>query len=279
MEQRRDGRGRDPRPRHPLEPDPAAASLSRRRGRAPDRLDRGEPARRRRIPTRPISPAMSRRPSARSAPRDGTELHYRMLSPPREPGRRYPVFVQVYGGPGAGRQATRAWAQPAPAISGPAGWIVFSLDNRGSPDRGKAFENAHLPRDGQGRGRRTSSPASPGCAARTMSIRGRVAVYGWSYGGYMVLRLLEAAPGTFAAGVAGAPVTRWELYDTHYTERYLGNPAHRSRALSGVRRDPQCRPHRRSAAAGPRHGRRQCRVREFDGADGRAPGRGAARSR
>jgi dipeptidyl-peptidase-4 len=50
-------------------------------------------------------------------------------------------------------------------------------------------------------------------------------VNGWSYGGYMTLRLLEAAPGTFAAGVAGAPVTRWELYDTHYTERYLGNPA------------------------------------------------------
>ena len=41
----------------------------------------------------------------------------------------------------------------------------------------------------------------------------------------MSLRLLEAAPGTFAAGIAGAPVTRWELYDTHYTERYLGNPA------------------------------------------------------
>jgi dipeptidyl-peptidase-4 len=54
---------------------------------------------------------------------------------------------------------------------------------------------------------------------------GHIAVYGWSYGGYMTLRLLEAAPGTFAAGVAGAPVTRWELYDTHYTERYLGNPA------------------------------------------------------
>src|SRR5690606_22555034 len=48
---------------------------------------------------------------------------------------------------------------------------------------------------------------------------------GWSYGGYMTLRLLESVPGVFAAGVSGAPVTRWELYDTHYTERYLGNPA------------------------------------------------------
>jgi dipeptidyl-peptidase-4 len=47
---------------------------------------------------------------------------------------------------------------------------------------------------------------------------------GWSYGGFMVLKLMEQAPGTFAAGVAVAPVTRWELYDTFYTERYLGNP-------------------------------------------------------
>jgi dipeptidyl-peptidase-4 len=51
-----------------------------------------------------------------------------------------------------------------------------------------------------------------------------VGVYGWSYGGYMTLHLLAAAPGAFAAGVSGAPVTEWELYDTHYTERYLGMP-------------------------------------------------------
>ena len=54
----------------------------------------------------------------------------------------------------------------------------------------------------------------------------KVAIYGWSYGGYMTLKMLAADPGTYAAGIAGAPVTRWELYDTHYTERYLGTPAH-----------------------------------------------------
>jgi dipeptidyl-peptidase-4 len=53
----------------------------------------------------------------------------------------------------------------------------------------------------------------------------KVAVMGWSYGGYMTLKLLEKAPGVFAAGVAVAPVTKWELYDTAYTERYLGNPS------------------------------------------------------
>ncbi len=155
---------------------------------------------------------------------DGTELHYKMLSPPREPGRRYPVFVQVYGGPGTGRQATRAWGSPLQQYLVDHGWIVFSLDNRGSPDRGKAFEDAIYHAMGAVevqdqlagvnwlRGQAYVDPA-------------RISVYGWSYGGYMTLRLLEAAPGTFAAGVAGAPVTRWELYDTHYTERYLGNPA------------------------------------------------------
>ena len=53
----------------------------------------------------------------------------------------------------------------------------------------------------------------------------RVGVYGWSYGGYMTLMLLGQSPGTFKAGVAGAPVTDYRLYDTHYTERYLGTPA------------------------------------------------------
>jgi dipeptidyl-peptidase-4 len=53
----------------------------------------------------------------------------------------------------------------------------------------------------------------------------RIAVYGWSYGGYMVQRLMTEHPEAFAAGVSGAPVTDWTLYDTHYTERYLGNPA------------------------------------------------------
>src|SRR6478609_7909073 len=52
----------------------------------------------------------------------------------------------------------------------------------------------------------------------------RIATYGWSYGGYMTLKMLEADPGLYAAGIAVAPVTKWELYDTAYTERYLGNP-------------------------------------------------------
>jgi dipeptidyl-peptidase-4 len=52
----------------------------------------------------------------------------------------------------------------------------------------------------------------------------RIGVFGWSYGGYMALNMLMRAPGTYAVGVSGAPVTDWSLYDTHYTERYMGTP-------------------------------------------------------
>src|SRR5690606_4085562 len=52
----------------------------------------------------------------------------------------------------------------------------------------------------------------------------KIGIYGWSYGGYMTLKQMEADPGLYAAGIAGAPVTRWELYDTNYTERYMGTP-------------------------------------------------------
>jgi dipeptidyl-peptidase-4 len=155
---------------------------------------------------------------------DGSELHYKMLSPPREPGRRYPVFVQVYGGPGAGRQVTRTWGSPIQQYLVDRGYIVFSIDGRGSPDRGKAFEDAIYHAMG--------TVEVQDQLAGVNWLRGQdyvdpehISVYGWSYGGYMTVKLLEAAPGTFAAGIAGAPVTRWELYDTHYTERYLGNPA------------------------------------------------------
>lgn len=156
---------------------------------------------------------------------DGSELQYKLLSPPREAGRRYPVFVQVYGGPGAGRQVTRGWVSPLQEYLVQQGWVVFSIDNRGTPDRGKAFEDAIYRAMGQVEVR-DQLAGLDWLRRQDFVDPDRIAVFGWSYGGYMTLRLLEAAPrGTFRAGVAVAPVTRWELYDTHYTERYLGNPA------------------------------------------------------
>lgn len=160
------------------------------------------------------------------AAEDGTPLHYRLLTPPLEPGRRYPVFFQVYGGPGAGRQVTRSWASAAPLAQYlvDQGWIVFSVDNRGTPDRGKAFED-HIYRAMGGVEVADQLRALEWLKRQPFVNPEQVAVYGWSYGGYMTLKLLQQAPGAFAAGVSGAPVARWQLYDTHYTERYLGNPA------------------------------------------------------
>jgi dipeptidyl-peptidase-4 len=154
---------------------------------------------------------------------DGTPIPYKMLSPKREPGKRYPVFVQVYGGPSGG-QVQRGWQNPIHQYLVDKGWIVFSVDNRGTPRRGRAFADQLYLKLG-------SVEVEDQLAGLEWLKKqdyvdaDKVAVYGWSYGGYMVLKLLEAAPGAYAAGISGAPVTKWELYDTHYTERFLGNPA------------------------------------------------------
>ena len=154
---------------------------------------------------------------------DGTTLHARIMTPPLETGKRYPVFMLHYGGPGGGRQVTNQWGAPIYQYLVSKGWVVFAIDNRGTPDRGKAFED-HIFR-------------AMGTVEVDDQLKGvewlknqpyvdphRIATYGWSYGGYMSLKLLEKAPGVFSAAIAGAPVTKWELYDTHYTERYLGKP-------------------------------------------------------
>ncbi|WP_340264932.1 alpha/beta fold hydrolase [Sphingobium mellinum] len=160
---------------------------------------------------------------------DGSTLYTRIMTPPLEPGKRYPVFMLHYGGPGAGRVATNQWVSPIYQYLVDRGWIVFAVDNRGTPDRGKAFEDQIY------RAMGTVEVEDQLKAVEWLKTQPyvdpkRIATYGWSYGGYMSLKLLEKAPGVFAAAIAGAPVTRWELYDTHYTERYLGRPQDRPSA-------------------------------------------------
>ena len=154
---------------------------------------------------------------------DGTTLYWEMITPPLEPGKQYPVFFTHYGGPGTGQQVTRAWNGALPQFIVDQGYIYFQIDNRGSFNRGKAFEDHIYHAMG------TVEVADQLAGAEFIKAQPfvdpkRVAIYGWSYGGYMTLKMLEAAPGVFAAGISGAPVTKWELYDTHYTERYLGDP-------------------------------------------------------
>lgn len=154
---------------------------------------------------------------------DGSTLYTKMLTPPLEPGKRYPVFMIHYGGPGAGRQVTNQWSGALNQYLVERGWIVFAIDNRGTPDRGKAFEDQIY----RAMGTVEVEDQLKGVEwlkAQSFVDPRRIATYGWSYGGYMSLKLAEKAPGTFAAIVSGAPVTKWELYDTHYTERYLGQP-------------------------------------------------------
>jgi len=163
---------------------------------------------------------------------DGSTLYTKMLTPPMQPGKRYPVFMIHYGGPGAGRQVTNTWSGALNQYLVDQGWIVFSIDNRGTPDRGKAFEDqihsamGTVEVDDQLKG-------VEWLKAQPFVDPKRIATYGWSYGGYMSLKLAEKAPGTFAAIVSGAPVTKWEFYDTHYTERYLGQPQDKPSAYPG----------------------------------------------
>jgi dipeptidyl-peptidase-4 len=155
---------------------------------------------------------------------DGTPLHYSHLRPTLSPGEKAPALVIVYGGPGVGPLAARRWGNAVSQWFVRRGWHVFSLDNRGTSGRGKAFEDPiHLKMgDVEVRDQKVGVDW---LRARADVDPDRVAVHGWSYGGFMVLRLLAAHPGLFAAGASGAPVTDWSLYDTHYTERYLGNPS------------------------------------------------------
>jgi dipeptidyl-peptidase-4 len=155
---------------------------------------------------------------------DGSKLYYRMLSPKLDPGKRYPVYLFVYGGP-HGQQVTDAWYGSFPLHQAlvDRGWIVFTVDNRGTNRRGTRFESAVY--RSMGDAEVQDQLAGVEWLKRQPFVDpDKIAVQGWSYGGYMTLKLLEKAPGVFAAGVAVAPVTKWELYDTAYTERYLGNP-------------------------------------------------------
>jgi dipeptidyl-peptidase-4 len=151
---------------------------------------------------------------------DGTTLYYEMITPKLEPGKRYPVFFQHYGGPHS-QTVGRAWSSPMEQYVVDRGYIFFQIDNRGSANRGTAYED-QIYRAMGGVEVADQLAGAKWLKAQSYVDPDRIGIYGWSYGGYMTLKMLEANPGVYAAGVAGAPVTKWDLYDTHYTERYMG---------------------------------------------------------
>src|SRR5581483_9035065 len=159
--------------------------------------------------------------------RDGVALHGAIYRPPQvEPGRRYPVIVEVYGGPHV-QMVYDGWGNTVDLRAqylARQGFLVFKVDNRGGARRGHAFEAAIFRQMG-GDEVRDQVDGVRFLATLPEADTSRVGVYGWSYGGYMTLMCLLKAPDVYKAGVAGAPVTDWDGYDTFYTERYLSTPA------------------------------------------------------
>ena len=138
---------------------------------------------------------------------------------------RLPVLLDPYGGPHAQRvQRAEALFHTSQWFA-EAGFAVLVVDGRGTPGRGPAFERA-VRGDLAGPVLEDQIEALRDAADRypVLDLE-RVAIRGWSFGGYLAALAVLRRPDVFAAAIAGAPVTDWRLYDTHYTERYLGHPA------------------------------------------------------
>jgi dipeptidyl-peptidase-4 len=157
---------------------------------------------------------------------DGATLYARLVKPPGfDPAKKYPVLVDVYGGPDV-QLVRNAWGVTGAddQLYAEQGYVIWCLDNRGSSGRGHAWESVIFEHMGQhevedqlaGISYLKSLPYIDG---------GRIGVHGWSYGGYMTLELLTHAPDVFKCGAAGGPVTAWKFYDSIYTERYMRTPA------------------------------------------------------
>jgi dipeptidyl-peptidase-4 len=138
--------------------------------------------------------------------------------------KKYPVVLHVYGGPGFSMVRSAMAGYFLPQWIADHGFIVVSIDGRGTPRRGRAFERAiknrfgSVPLDDQ-----VAGLAALGASHPELDLT-RVGVYGWSFGGYMAALSVLRRPDVFSVAVAGAPVVDWLYYDTHYTERYLGLP-------------------------------------------------------
>jgi dipeptidyl-peptidase-4 len=156
----------------------------------------------------------------------GEDLFGALLEPRHlEPGRRYPAVVMVYGGPGV-QTVLNQWA---PRLMwqhlADRGFVVFQLDNRGSSGRGPRFAGHIHERLGEAELADQLAGADY-LESLPFVAKGRLGIYGHSYGGFMAALAMLKTPGRFQLGIAGSPVTDWSLYDTGYTERFMGTPEH-----------------------------------------------------
>jgi dipeptidyl-peptidase-4 len=157
---------------------------------------------------------------------DGVSLNGWMILPPDfDPARKYPVLMYVYGGPteqtvvNKWRGARGLWFR----MLAQRGYIVVSVDNRGTEGRGRAFHKTTIRRLGV---RETADQVEAANYLMTLPYVDplRIGIWGWSYGGYMTCMALTTGGGVFKAGMAIAPVTDWRYYDAIYTERYMKTP-------------------------------------------------------
>jgi dipeptidyl-peptidase-4 len=158
--------------------------------------------------------------------KDGSDLYYRFIKPSNfDPTKKYPVLVYVYGGPHA-QMVTNSWLAGANLWMhwmANQGYLVFTLDNRGSGERGFAFESQihrHL-----GDVEMEDQLTGVELLKSLPYVDGnRLAVHGWSFGGFMTTSMMLRQPETFKVGVAGGPVTDWKYYEIMYGERYMDRP-------------------------------------------------------
>ncbi len=157
---------------------------------------------------------------------DGSELQARMIKPfDFDASKKYPVLVYVYGGPHAQmvRNGSTAGAPLWMFEAANRGYIIFTVDGRGSAHRGLAFEQAVFRNLG------TVEMEDQLTGVEYLESlpyvdASKMAVHGWSFGGFMTTSLMLRHPGVFKVGVAGGPVTDWRLYEVMYGERYMDTP-------------------------------------------------------
>ena len=158
---------------------------------------------------------------------DGTtDLYYRMVKPADfDPDKKYPTVVYVYGGPHAHNVdarwhwGSRSWE----TYMAQKGYVLFIIDNRGSENRGRDFEQATFRQLGQVE-MRDQMQGVKFLKNQSFVDTTRLGVHGWSFGGFMTISLMTNYPDVFKVGVAGGPVIDWKWYEIMYGERYMDTP-------------------------------------------------------
>ena len=155
-----------------------------------------------------------------------TDLYYRMVKPHDfDETKKYPTVIYVYGGPHAHNvdarwhYSSRSWE----TYMAQKGYVLFILDNRGSENRGRDFEQVTFRQLGQEE-MKDQMKGVEFLKSLPYIDQNRIGVHGWSYGGYMTISLMTNYPDVFKVGVAGGPVIDWKWYEVMYGERYMDTP-------------------------------------------------------